>query len=1071
MKIHCRSKRYRDRKKMKKEMQRKLSASARKRRQREKQKQTVSSRKISRIVRKEQKEYGLCREKKYGDNRFEFKEVNLLHAKLTEIMVLKAKKKMDEVKVKSEQLLEEYSLTEISKLTCIDISKVRRILKSHLNEKTPKEYSWKLSDEQTEEVKDFFRSPQISYNLPDMRFCSKRYMRMSIEEAYDIYKAGRTSRVVGRSTFGKLKPRDVVTIDKTPNRQCCCDTCENFRTVILAMKRHGFKGLGANSKKAIEDSMCKCKKIKNTGNTSYEWTKMPRKSCAFRKCKECGSIYEKKRLIKENTRLCTETKTINWKQWMNQKMAKKYNAQGFALKINSKSVQKRSLYEVIMTGTAFDLLSYYIRLLNDISSHHFNNCWQMFQFMLCQSNLQDNQILLIQDFARNFVIDFQDEPKTLHWAHDQVTVHPTICCFSCPRKGCNHLVTVEVIHISTDLNHDPHAVAFFKKDALNYIRSEGISYDEVIEWTDQSPTQYKSRHIFASLANNDIPTCHNYYPVKHGKNPADGASGRVKLTFKRGKLSREATIRNARELFEYTAEAMNKKNDCDGQRCSHFETKILFKGKIRRNNFRDSEAIKDTKKIHSVRSTGVRDWVQIRNTTCCCLSCMCNSGPCQYPEYADEWQWRCMSDTKAVNENLVMTHWRHHVNKEDIKKRVEISKQRLTEFEQKKEKVYIRFMKKEEKKIKKEDEGKMSHDNTSAGTSVVNLHNNVKAEDGKKVVKRKLFDVVKPGDVKVKKQATSFTQVKENARKRKSVEKMEMSDDEDNKENIPINVEILSFQRQDFWTKTHEEMMMQTSFSEAVEYLKCTPFPELKTNFHTVMNASDRVDKISLHLYPPDAPEGLVPRHVIGDGNCLPRTLSLLTFGTEHQNLEIRLRIGREAILFIDKYLDSEFLYKGALNRSVNIDIVEFYALVSPVFNSMKRDEQVMNEDNFRKIYQKEAMSMIADRKWMGMWQIHQFANVVKRPIRVVYPMRNNRTRCEYNRYIYPDGYVPAADQQDELHIMWTSTNNVTYDIDHFVPLLKQGPTRLMVKNEVMTNLHKINGMGLKQFQFEWVPL
>ena len=345
---------------------------------------------------------------------------------------------MDEVKIKCDTLLDKYSLTEISKLTCIDISKVCRILKSHLNEKTPKEYSWKLSDELIDEVKDFFRSPQISYNLPDMRFCRKWYMQMSIEEAYDIYKTGRTSRIVAHSTFGKLKPADVVTIDKTPNRQCCCDTCENFPTVILAMKRHGFKGLGANSKKAIKDSMCECNKIKNTGNTSYEWTIMPKKSCSFRNCKQCGSIYEKKRLIKENTHLCTETKTIRWKQWMSQKTARQYNAKGLELQINSKSAKKRSLYEVIMTGTAFDLLSYYIKLLHDISSHHFNNCWQMFQFMLCQSNLQENQIMLIQDFARNFVIDFQDEPKTLHWSHDQVTVHPTICCFSCPKAGCHH---------------------------------------------------------------------------------------------------------------------------------------------------------------------------------------------------------------------------------------------------------------------------------------------------------------------------------------------------------------------------------------------------------------------------------------------------------------------------------------------------------------------------------------------------------------------------------------------------------------------------------------------------------
>ena len=70
--------------------------------------------------------------------------------------------------------------------------------------------------------------------------------------------------------------------------------------------------------------------------------------------------------------------------------------------------------------------------------------------------------------------------------------------------------------------------------------------------------------------------------------------------------------------------------------------------------------------------------------------------------------------------------------------------------------------------------------------------------------------------------------------------------------------------------KTHEEIMMQTSFSEAVEYLRTTPFPKLVTNFHTVMSASHRVDNISLHLYPPDGPERFIPRCVTGDGNCLP---------------------------------------------------------------------------------------------------------------------------------------------------------------------------------------------------------
>ena len=56
---------------------------------------------------------------------------------------------------------------------------------------------------------------------------------------------------------------------------------------------------------------------------------------------------------------------------------------------------------------------------------------------------------------------------------------------------------------------------------------------------------------------------------------------------------------------------MNKKVDFSDTRCNHFETKILFKGKIRRGNVRDSECVEDTKEIHSVRSTGVQNWVQI----------------------------------------------------------------------------------------------------------------------------------------------------------------------------------------------------------------------------------------------------------------------------------------------------------------------------------------------------------------------------------------------------------------------------------------------------------------------------
>ena len=125
---------------------------------------------------------------------------------------------------------------------------------------------------------------------------------------------------------------------------------------------------------------------------------------------------------------------------------------------NGKKQKGKKKFKALMieekTGTAIDLLSAYIEDIQVMRKHHFYNVWQMYQFMLNKANLQPNQIILVQDFARNFVLDFQDEPKDLHWDHDQVTVHPTIIYRCCPTEGCDELVTEEIIHIMPDLKHD-----------------------------------------------------------------------------------------------------------------------------------------------------------------------------------------------------------------------------------------------------------------------------------------------------------------------------------------------------------------------------------------------------------------------------------------------------------------------------------------------------------------------------------------------------------------------------------------------------------------------------------------
>ena len=197
--------------------------------------------------------------------------------------------------------------------------------------------------------------------------------------------------------------------------------------------------------------------------------------------------------------------------------------------------KKKKKFKALMieekTGTAIDLLNAYIEDIQVMRKHHFYNVWQTYQFMLNKANLQPNQIILVQDFARNFVLDFQDEPKDLHWDHDQVTVHPTVIYRCCPTEGCDELVTEEIIHITPDLKHDPLAVKNFEEDVEFHLRSKNISYEEKLIWTDQAPTQYKSCHVFECIANSSTCITHNYYLVCHGKNPTDGSSGRLKRKF------------------------------------------------------------------------------------------------------------------------------------------------------------------------------------------------------------------------------------------------------------------------------------------------------------------------------------------------------------------------------------------------------------------------------------------------------------------------------------------------------------------------------------------------------------
>ena len=109
-----------------------------------------------------------------------------------------------------------------------------------------------------------------------------------------------------------------------------------------------------------------------------------------------------------------------------------------------------------------------------------------------KSKLTDQQIgdvLIVNDFAQNYLCLHQNEPQGMHWEHKQVSLHPTVVYFRC--KSCYNISTHEVVHVSNDLKHDAHIIKKFNEKTLQVLKNRGIEIRKMIFFSDQAPHSTK----------------------------------------------------------------------------------------------------------------------------------------------------------------------------------------------------------------------------------------------------------------------------------------------------------------------------------------------------------------------------------------------------------------------------------------------------------------------------------------------------------------------------------------------------------------------------------------------------
>ena len=151
--------------------------------------------------------------------------------------------------------------------------------------------------------------------------------------------------------------------------------------------------------------------------------------CLTRKCNDCGT--------KVNDSLLPDTaesgrSQVQWFKWVSEAYVRKVG-----------NVEKKGSQKVLqqVNDTVEDLVKELLEELKQYALHLFNAKWQYEQFLLVSENPPKDWVIMCMDFAENFTCAFQDEIESAHWNHAQVTLHPIICYYCCPKceKVCTSL--------------------------------------------------------------------------------------------------------------------------------------------------------------------------------------------------------------------------------------------------------------------------------------------------------------------------------------------------------------------------------------------------------------------------------------------------------------------------------------------------------------------------------------------------------------------------------------------------------------------------------------------------------
>ena len=203
------------------------------------------------------------------------------------------------------------------------------------------------------------------------------------------------------------------------------------------------------------------------------------------------------------------------------------------------------------------------------------------------------------------------------------------------------------------------------------------------------------------------------------------------------------------------------------------------------------------------------------------------------------------------------------------------------------------------------------------------------------------------------------------------------------------------------WIDVANDLEKSNSYQDLERRVqKVTLEPSIQMDKTSFPLGQNPVHDLTKELYPTYLPKGYDPINAYGDGNCLPRSISLIGYDNQKYFQEIRAMLAVLGVRYKEFFLDNTFLNLGS---NFDIDLAEYYAITSESYTIHARSGK-WSREKIERIYETEVLNSTRRGNYCGMWQVYQVANILGRPIMSIFPHPGmiEEFRRRTNRMVYP---------------------------------------------------------------------